>query len=104
MTEMPESNTETKPKDEVPVPRPLPVVPHDAVDVDDDEDDDEYEDDDGDDDEEIREELEETIAIASERLVNTPDDVAALLFRGEALDDLGERDRARKDLERAASL
>jgi tetratricopeptide (TPR) repeat protein len=118
MTEMPEANTETKPKDEVApapaAPTSLPVVsierPADESDAGDDEDDDGHDDDeddeegDDDDDDEIREELEETIAIATERLVGTPDDVAALLFRGEALDDLGERDRARTDLERAAVL
>ncbi|MBI3724410.1 tetratricopeptide repeat protein [bacterium] len=48
--------------------------------------------------------LEETVELATERLAREPENVTALLYRGEALEELGKTAEARADLERAASL
>ncbi|MEZ0228819.1 MAG: tetratricopeptide repeat protein, partial [Planctomycetota bacterium] len=75
------------------------------LDVSDDElEDDEDEDEDEAEEAELRDELLERVEVATERLAESPDDVAALLYRGEALDDLGDGDKAKKDLEKAAQL
>src|SRR5262249_42552755 len=66
---------------------------------DDEVDDDEEDEDDGEDDaDDPGEELRETVEVATERLAGHPDDAGALLFRGEALADLGEPEKARADL------
>jgi tetratricopeptide (TPR) repeat protein len=98
---------EPKKPDPSPEGTPLPLrVPGDDASVLDqnESDEDDEDEDDEDDDEEMREELLERVEVATEQLAEKPDDVAALLYRGEALDDLAESERAKKDLERAAQL